>query len=625
MLDGVYCLDLNNSDVSRIPELDVVFVHGLSSSADAAWKNANGDLWPLWLKPMLPNARVILLNYPAPTFFSSPTSRVSIRERARNLADFLPTIGIGNRPTVFVCHSLGGIVVKEILRSCVETGCALNIAANTVGVIFLATPHAGSDIVRWLEWMGSNLTADLAINSEYILSLRDWFSQYTTQKDIAISAYYETQTYKNYVVVSKESADPCCKMCNVVALDYDHCNMAKPISPNSDVFIRLKRDIELSKQRLEKMTTQLVSVDDILALPELTNKMYFDIINFLNVQCALSSQHAVFISNPCGAPKPSCIIVSKDPDFIKIGLQLQERFPDRFSIQGGLLGEFTSDTDEKSSKALVLIHQYLDNLAEIELKLRPLLAWKVEDTILMVTVSHAIDFSIHEWCVNCLHGYFDETSTNAEAASRNEIAAYFRSSETSERLDFLAMLKNETYKRNKFRASLFNFSSMEDIVNLSCSVRATDFRFDIAIVAFDLRNTSNVELESWCLRDDSVYYISESLPVFGNPTVGALCTTPTNPLEKLEIESINETVFFPMHDKVTTLKQIMVLSGGQAKRGESGAPVLDSNKNIVGMIVGRTNDGGKYKYLAVNTANIAERISKTHARIERADPPSRKK
>jgi hypothetical protein len=582
-------------------------------------------MWPLWLKPMLPNTRLILLNYPAPTFFSSPTSRVSIRERARNLADFLPTIGIGNRPTVFVCHSLGGIVVKEILRSCVETGCALNIAANTIGVIFLATPHAGSDIVRWLEWMGSNLTADLAVNSEYILSLRDWFSQYTTQKDIAVSAYYETQSYKNYIVVSKESADPCCKLCNVVALDYDHCNMVKPISPNSDVFIRLKRDIELSKQRLEKMTTQLVSVDDILSLPELTNKMYFDIINFLNVQCALSSRHAVIISNPCGAPKPSCIIVSKDPDFIRIGLQLQERFPDRFSLQDGLLGEFTSDSDERGPKALVLVHQYLDNLTEIDLRIRPLLAWKVEDTILMVTVSHAIDFSIHEWCVNSLHGYFDETSTNAETNSRNEIVAYFRSSEASERLDCLAMLKNEAYKRNKFRASLFNYSAMEDITNLSCEIQLTDFRLDLAIIAFDLRDRSNIELENWCRRDGSVYYISESVPVFGDPSAGAFCTTPDNPLDKLEIESTDETVFFPMHDKVTTLKHIMVLSGGQAKRGGSGAPIFDSNKNIVGMIVGRTNDGGEYKYLAANIAKIAELISKARAQIDKPGSPSRKK
>jgi hypothetical protein len=121
LLEGVYCLDLNNADTRLLPEFDVVFVHGLSSSADSAWKNSNGDLWPLWLKATVTNSRVLLLNYPAPSLFTNRHSGVTIQERARNLADFLPTIGIGNRPTVFVCHSLGGILIKEIIRCCIET------------------------------------------------------------------------------------------------------------------------------------------------------------------------------------------------------------------------------------------------------------------------------------------------------------------------------------------------------------------------------------------------------------------------------------------------------------------------------------------------------------------------
>jgi hypothetical protein len=286
MINGVYCLDINNFSFDHPPDLDVVFVHGIASNAESAWTNANGDLWPLWLKPMLPSVRVVLLNYPAPLFFGDRSSGITIKERARNLADFLPTIGIGIRPTVFICHSLGGVIIKEVIRSCIETGCSLNVALNTVGIIFLATPHAGSKCCNWIEWIGSALAADLALNSEYLVSLRDWFSSHALQSKICISAYYETQTYKNVIVVHRDSADPHCQSCNAVAVDADHCNIVKPISPSSDTFIRIRRDIEDSRKRIEAMSSTIKTIDDILLLPDLTNKMYFDIVNFLyNAAC----------------------------------------------------------------------------------------------------------------------------------------------------------------------------------------------------------------------------------------------------------------------------------------------------------------------------------------------------
>jgi pimeloyl-ACP methyl ester carboxylesterase len=234
MLDGVYCIDVSNTEISRLPEIDIVFIHGLSSSADAAWKNDNGDLWPIWLRPFLGNVRILLLNYPAPALFANRFANVSISERARNLADFLPTIGIGNRPSIFICHSLGGILIKEILRCCVTTGCSINIATNTIGIVFLATPHGGSNATAWTDWIGSSLIPDLALNSEYLKSLKEWFVQYIAQTQIPISAYYETQRYKTVIVVKRESADPGCDNCNVIPLDYDHCTIAKPLSPNAD-------------------------------------------------------------------------------------------------------------------------------------------------------------------------------------------------------------------------------------------------------------------------------------------------------------------------------------------------------------------------------------------------------
>lgn len=176
MLDGTYCLEIRNTPSQSAPDVDVIFVHGLSSGAQSAWENQNNDLWPMWLGQMLPQARILLLNYPAAALFTGDSSRINIQERARNLANLLPANGIGSRQTIFVCHSLGGIMVKEILRASIENGCSPRIAANTAGIIFLATPHLGSDLANFGSLFGSKLTKDLARGSDYLKDLHQWFS-----------------------------------------------------------------------------------------------------------------------------------------------------------------------------------------------------------------------------------------------------------------------------------------------------------------------------------------------------------------------------------------------------------------------------------------------------------------
>ena len=144
---------------------NVVFVHGLGGGPEETWQGNSKDpqtLWPRWLYDDLngdsPDARppvnVWSLGYPAETFrmlFFSKNRNDSMPQRARNLTDILINAEIADRPVLFVTHSLGGIMVKQMLRSSVDakqTSTSAKLATSTRLVLFLATPHTGSSMAN---------------------------------------------------------------------------------------------------------------------------------------------------------------------------------------------------------------------------------------------------------------------------------------------------------------------------------------------------------------------------------------------------------------------------------------------------------------------------------------------
>lgn len=58
------------------------------------------------------------------------------------------------RPIIWVCHSLGGLVVKRCLIYAksvrhAHTERLRSIYVSTYGILFLGTPHNGSDLAKW--------------------------------------------------------------------------------------------------------------------------------------------------------------------------------------------------------------------------------------------------------------------------------------------------------------------------------------------------------------------------------------------------------------------------------------------------------------------------------------------
>ncbi|KAH7157846.1 ankyrin repeat-containing domain protein [Dactylonectria estremocensis] len=120
--------------------VDIIAVHGLNGDAYSTWTHSStGALWLRdFLPGFLPGCCVYTYGYPSKLFCE--VSRGPVQEFGRGL------LASGTRPIIFVCHSLGGIVCKQALVFAHEDDNAYGaVLKSTIGVVFLATPHAGSD------------------------------------------------------------------------------------------------------------------------------------------------------------------------------------------------------------------------------------------------------------------------------------------------------------------------------------------------------------------------------------------------------------------------------------------------------------------------------------------------
>lgn len=134
----------------------IIAVHGLDLSHNeehgiATWTE-NGITWLkdfLPQQPRMKRLRVLVFGYNSRAVFGASTT--GVYGAAENLINQLSLIRkeCPERPIVFVCHSLGGIVVKRAIVSAHTTDYYRSIYDSTKGVAFFATPHNGGNGVTF--------------------------------------------------------------------------------------------------------------------------------------------------------------------------------------------------------------------------------------------------------------------------------------------------------------------------------------------------------------------------------------------------------------------------------------------------------------------------------------------
>jgi Alpha/beta hydrolase family len=160
----------------------VIFVHGLGGHAYDTWRRAldNNTFWPLWLAKDVEGISVYTIAYEAPPTNWLGTS-VPLQDRAINVLEILLSEpGLKSGPIAFICHSLGGLIVKQIILDLQQQKErrpeAADLLQRVTQVVFAATPHTGArqatllGRLRFFAWP-SSIARTLVANDPALRSI----------------------------------------------------------------------------------------------------------------------------------------------------------------------------------------------------------------------------------------------------------------------------------------------------------------------------------------------------------------------------------------------------------------------------------------------------------------------
>ena len=229
----------------------VIFVHGLGGHAYDTWRRAtdNDTFWPLWLAKDAEGISVYTLAYEGPPSNWLGTS-MPLQDRAVNVFEVLlgePRLQTG--PITFICHSLGGLIIKQILLDLHQQKErrpeAADLLERVTQVVFAATPHTGSrqgtllDRLRFLAWP-SSIARTLVANDRTLRSINVAYRGLAGERRLQHRVFYETQGTPAGVIVDEASSDPGLPGDPPVPVDANHITIVKPLDRSSVIYARTR-------------------------------------------------------------------------------------------------------------------------------------------------------------------------------------------------------------------------------------------------------------------------------------------------------------------------------------------------------------------------------------------------
>ena len=262
----------------------VIFVHGLGGHAYNTWTygKQSDKFWPLWLAREVVGLSAWTLSYAAP-----PTNwlgnAMPLQDRAVEvLEQMISEPELSNGPIIFICHSLGGLIVKQVLREANDQKHQRqevnSFVSRVKGVVFIATPHTGSihanllDRIRFLVWPSSAVQS-LIKNDPNLRNLNNWYRNWIDQSPrgerIPNLIFYETIGTLAGTIVDPGSADAGLPGATPIPIDADHISICKPSDKKSLIYSRI-RDFITKQLFLDNIHDSIDHTIEMLRLPSVS-------------------------------------------------------------------------------------------------------------------------------------------------------------------------------------------------------------------------------------------------------------------------------------------------------------------------------------------------------------------
>ncbi|RWS29746.1 protein SERAC1-like protein [Leptotrombidium deliense] len=246
---------------NKTVDCDIVFIHGLLGRVFRTWRQSDlckndqdyTRCWPLdWLSKDISAIRIMAADYE--TYLSDwriecPTEKLTLKDRGEYILQSLIAAGIGNRPIIWIGHSMGGLLIKQILVACEESNSPVlkEVLRNSKATVFYSVPHRGSELATWPTIvynviLPSTEVKELMKDSPVLLSLQNKFLNIVRKRQLHCISFAETLKSKlgakkvkiKSLMVSKESAN--LGYGEFHLLSTDHHSTCKPVNKNSDSY-----------------------------------------------------------------------------------------------------------------------------------------------------------------------------------------------------------------------------------------------------------------------------------------------------------------------------------------------------------------------------------------------------
>ncbi|CAG03599.1 unnamed protein product, partial [Tetraodon nigroviridis] len=275
--DGIYILHPQTRSNQPV-KADVLFIHGILGAAFKTWRQKDRStseekdetggtdnytelFLQSWLAADCPNLRVLSVEYDSHlsdwmSKCPAENQRKSLAYRSKELLKKLKQAGIGERPVIWVAHSMGGLLVKKMLLDASMDPDMHGLLNNTKGMMFYSVPHHGTSMaeysvnVRYLLFPSIEVR-ELCKDSPALRSLNDNFLIMAKEKEFKVLSFAETLPTNigpmiKILVVPAQSAN--LGIGELIEVDVDHLSICKPEKKDSFLY---KRSLQFIQEVLQ--------------------------------------------------------------------------------------------------------------------------------------------------------------------------------------------------------------------------------------------------------------------------------------------------------------------------------------------------------------------------------------